>query len=122
MPFPRMTARRWMLAVAVVGVVLGLAQRRADFRRRARLHWVTAYSAVEENKPDLNGEWERFWFSESPNPPKPRPYTPAEAEVIEAWFATRQRRIAYHEAMSRKYDRAARRPWLPVPPDPPEPE
>ena len=28
----------------------------------------------------------------------------------------------YYESMQRKYDRAARYPWLPVAPDPPEPE
>ena len=28
----------------------------------------------------------------------------------------------YHDLMHRKYDRAARYPWLPVAPDPPEPE
>jgi hypothetical protein len=28
----------------------------------------------------------------------------------------------YHEAMSRKYEHAARYPWLPVAPDPPEPK
>jgi len=37
--------------------------------------------------------------------------------------ATRmERAIAYHAAMQRKYEDAARRPWLPVEPDPPPPE
>jgi hypothetical protein len=30
--------------------------------------------------------------------------------------------VAYHERMGEKYDRAARYPFLPVAPDPPEPE
>jgi hypothetical protein len=30
-------------------------------------------------------------------------------------------RAAYHARMRRKYERAARYPWLPVEPDPPEP-
>lgn len=30
--------------------------------------------------------------------------------------------IEWHESMRRKYERAARYPWLPVGPDPPEPE
>ena len=30
-------------------------------------------------------------------------------------------RAAYHAEMRRKYERAARSPWLPVEPDPPEP-
>jgi hypothetical protein len=31
-------------------------------------------------------------------------------------------KMAWHETMEGKYERAARYPWLPVPPDPPEPE
>jgi hypothetical protein len=31
-------------------------------------------------------------------------------------------RIAYHAALKAKYERAARYPWLPIAPDPPEPE
>ena len=35
----------------------------------------------------------------------------------------RSRRLTeYHEAMIVKYERATRYPWLPVAPDPPEPE
>ena len=30
--------------------------------------------------------------------------------------------LDYHDAMFEKYDRLARYPWLPVPPDPPMPE
>ena len=31
-------------------------------------------------------------------------------------------KAAFHEAMRRKYERAAARPWLPVAPDPPPPD
>jgi hypothetical protein len=34
---------------------------------------------------------------------------------------SRLRKIDYHAAMARKYRAAARHPWLPVEPDPPEP-
>jgi hypothetical protein len=37
----------------------------------------------------------------------------------EAWAL---RRAAYHERLGQNYRRAARHPWLPVEPDPPEPE
>ena len=33
-----------------------------------------------------------------------------------------QAKAAFHEAMRVKYERAARCPWLPVPPDPPAPD
>ena len=32
-----------------------------------------------------------------------------------------QRRATYHAALTRKYEAAADRPWLSVPPDPPQP-
>jgi hypothetical protein len=35
---------------------------------------------------------------------------------------TDEGRAAWHAALWRMYDRAARYPWLPVSPDPPEPE
>jgi hypothetical protein len=31
-------------------------------------------------------------------------------------------RADHHASLARKYERAARYPWLPVEPDPPEPE
>jgi hypothetical protein len=34
---------------------------------------------------------------------------------------THPRLADYHEDLARKYERAARYPWLPVEPDPPEP-
>ena len=42
-------------------------------------------------------------------------------ELFDEMFASEQRRADYHGAMRRKYERAARYPWLPVEPDPPEP-
>jgi hypothetical protein len=33
-----------------------------------------------------------------------------------------ERKVPHHEALRRKYERAAGYPWLPVEPDPPEPE
>lgn len=31
-------------------------------------------------------------------------------------------RAEHHELLARKYEQAARHPWLPVEPDPPEPD
>lgn len=36
--------------------------------------------------------------------------------------AINPRKAAYHADLARKYEWAAEYPWLPVPPDPPEPE
>lgn len=41
---------------------------------------------------------------------------------LDAIFARHQQLADYHRDMSRKYQRAATRPWLPISPDPPVPE
>jgi hypothetical protein len=92
-----MTTRRWMIAVAVVAVAsaigLGLRRRSARFDRLADHHFALA----------------------GPSYPRPTGWElsgPAIFTPLGSW----------HFALARKYHRAARRPWLPVPPDPPEPE
>jgi hypothetical protein len=84
---PRFTVRRLMVAVAVVGVVLGIGSD-LDRRRRRFLDLRSYYR---------------------------------EKAVIhsECWTRIVSMRDYY---LSRKYERAARYPWLPVAPDPPEPE
>jgi hypothetical protein len=99
MSLPRMTTRRWMIAVAVAGIVLGplvyLGQRSRRFDRISWVH-VRAMSkgAIEAANLKRRGD--------------PR------AKLAYA-------RADYHQAMWLKYLRASRTPWLPVEPDPPEP-
>jgi len=45
-----------------------------------------------------------------------------ELEAGPATISKDRERAAYHSRMKGKYDRAASRPWLPVPPDPPPPK
>jgi hypothetical protein len=89
MRLPRMTTRRWMILVAVVGMALDLwvlLQRRTErFTRIAEYH--------ESHDPYLRPRFS--WYI----PP------------FEVW----------HHQMALKYRRAADEPWLPVAPDPPEP-
>lgn len=47
---------------------------------------------------------------------------PAVEQAWERFVAGNRPWIAYHRRMLAKYRRAARYPWLPVPPDPPRPE
>jgi hypothetical protein len=85
-----------MIAVAVVGVVLGLfllVKRREDEFRRQAVHHTN----------ELAGCY------------APEGLTTAQVGAI-------LRRRDYHRAMMIKYERAARYPWLPVAPDPPEPK
>jgi len=84
MSLPRMTTRRWMVAVVVVALgcaVVKLKQRRDEFTRLADMY-SQLLLAPKSIVLDIN---------------------------------------RWNEAMAAKYRRAARRPWLPVPPDPPHP-
>jgi hypothetical protein len=94
MRLPRMTTRRWMIAVAIVGLILGAVSTHRSFRlwNTADAHWERSLSfrVVGTNQhPDLS---------------------------------RRHRRYEYHLWLAVKYAEAARYPWLPVEPDPPEPK
>jgi hypothetical protein len=107
---------RWILVgVALVEVAAGFAvvrRRSDDFRDRARFH------ATETG---LFLARARLW-EDGPNvgctdiPPDASPEECAQG-------ARRCRlRAAYQAALSRKYERAATHPWLPIAADPPAPE
>lgn len=96
MPRPRLTIRRLMLVVAIVGVVLGtsitIRRRATEFESRAAAHrekWIKIFTMTEGSTGD----------------------TPE-----------RRRRLGHLAEMDLKYQRAARYPWLPVAADPPEPK
>lgn len=92
----RMTTRRWMIAVAVVAVALGAVQ----LWRRSREFSDRAEALYECGWPHYQ-------------------YDP------ECSKAENERGLAmyrYYWHLIHKYRRAARYPWLPVPPDPPAPE
>jgi hypothetical protein len=87
-----------MVVVAVIGLILGLC---AACRSRSQRFYALMMShesrAMElmDNAPSVT-----------------------DAEARRRFHA----RITWHEVMNAKYERAARYPWLPVEPDPPEPE
>jgi hypothetical protein len=106
MRHPRFTVRRLMVAVAVVGVIGGGwiegERRRARFRELVKVYTlqVMNYSAIMYSGP--GGEhFEKYVRDRRAKNAKP---------------------LAYYTEMLRKYQFAARYPWLPVAPDPPEPE
>jgi hypothetical protein len=127
MRLPRMTTRRWMIAVAIVGLVLGgslelvrlrrlsheYAGRAINARRalaNARMssgwnheRWLAECRRIEES--------ERKWTTGYPMSTG-RPFRPSVARAY----------IAYWEPIFSKYERAAAYPWLPLEPDPPRPE
>ena len=94
-PRPRFTVRRLMIAVAVVAVLLGVVvglKRRSDRFRAIALRYAAKHKE-DRMAYDVVADEGRFL-----------------------------RRYDYHLSMQRKYEMATERPWLPVPPDPPEPE
>jgi hypothetical protein len=95
MPLSRLTSqftvRRLMVAVAIIGSALGIT-----IERRERSRWIAAHhrAAVPKLLPRIKpfGMEDKRW-----------------------------RLLEWHGSMARKYEHAARYPWLPVAPDPPEP-
>ena len=118
---PRMTTRRWMVAVAVVGLIMGgivgherLKRRRGLLLNLARAHFLremachqeaNLYHALEQNLRGATG-YESVYR---------RNYRKRRKENA-------IQRTRYHRSLVSKYRRAARYPWLPVESDPPEPE
>ena len=100
LPRARFTVRRLMVVVALAATVMGsvtyLKRRSVQFRA---IYLKQAFKAEEWHY--LWGKLETRRDSRSVNP-----FT----------------KYKFHNFMAEKYDLAARRPWLPVNPDPPEPE
>jgi hypothetical protein len=88
---PRFTVRRLMVAVAIFGSALGILIERSE-----RFRWIAA---------DHRGEVPK-------NIPRIKPVGMDDKR----WHL-----FEWHESMARKYEHAARYPWLPVAPDLPEP-
>ncbi len=100
LPLPRVrfTVRRMMIAVAAVGLMLGAYMaclaRAERFKGRQEWHFDHASKILQD--------------------------TPREMDET-AWRRLKVR-FGWNADMYHKYERAARYPFLPVAPDPPEPE
>jgi hypothetical protein len=107
MPRFRFTVRRMMVAVAIVGACVWgvrMLQMSRAYGKKAERFASNAMDRI----PGFNGEW---------------PKTPeGEAKLRRTWDLWKQEMEDHNAAMAAKYRRAARYPWLPVAPDPPEPE
>ena len=110
MRLPRMTTRRWMLAVALVALSVSGEQMR---RRAAQYRWQAERHANIESAcrrtadllPRMKpADWEGF------------------CGQMARGIRNSPRLAAYHAVLRRKYEHAARYPWLPVERDPPEPK
>ena len=112
MRLPRMTTRRWMVTVVMIALLMGgrvrLKRRSDDFMVRSQDHSRrTSYYHLYTLGVDEH-------LRATVEPQKRSASEDRKAHLLGV--------IAFHEAMARKYEHAARYPWLPVEPDPPEPE
>jgi hypothetical protein len=103
LPLVRFTIRRLMVGVAMaallLGAIVGVENRRQRFLAIANIHRANLIAWEEVGSSEASRE--RFDIS-------------GRKVSLEA--------DRWHLQMAEKYDRAARYPWLPVRPDPPEPE
>lgn len=113
----RWTIGRMMIVVAAIGLGLassGWTKRAHDFRDRVRLHSIRAMR-ISENLPETERTY-HYFKSHPDETPSPcgtalRAMNPVRVRAV----------IAYHEALRKKYERAACFPWLPVEADPSPP-
>jgi hypothetical protein len=107
LPKPRLTVRRMMIAVAIVGLLLGalVAARAWMEDRRRRFDDLATWHFQQVS------QYQTPYFGGG-----------GPSELVREYEAKYGSKIAYHKRMNAKYVRAYRRPWLPVEPDPPEPE
>lgn len=129
MRLSRMTTRRWMIAVAVAGLVMGgiisgvrLTRRRDFFLSRMRYHAAFERWHVQQEPlarhllREIEQSIEKARHSRSEEPY--RTLLEHDRRIVTGLIRT----LAYHTAMTRKYRHAARYPWLLVEPDQPPPE
>lgn len=100
-----------MIAVAIISIVLGsavkLKRRSTAFRHLSDYH-RGQIRYVFCGPYDQNGEWigQPSVFDQD----------------MHSVTGVPRHKALWHVALSRKYERAARSPWFPVAPDPPEPK
>lgn len=107
LPLSRMTTRRWMIVVAVVGLVLLLMVKFEPHNRQAERY----------------ARWERYW-SEQAQSYRAEAATERDPEKRERTLRYAQgvaRVAAWYGQMKRNYRSVRFRPWLPVAPAPPVP-
>jgi hypothetical protein len=162
MRLPRMTTRRWTIAVAVVAALFVVPCR--EWHKR-RVHYLqlaamqsrmeqqfastilfgdprgsTATSRWEANVMTLARQHAQRLLAEDRSRNRSLPQLVYRGDIMNRAMRLaleesgrvedpmarvrheEKRRADYHAALRRKYERAARYPWLPVEPDPPEPK
>jgi hypothetical protein len=105
LPRPRSTVRRLMVAVAIVGVFVGLAVE--GERRRARFQALAEY-----HRNIIMGRYFILLGGAEDE---------VHRRIFRQWEEVAGPTIDHHGNLVQKYEWAARFPWLPVSSDPPAP-
>ena len=136
MRLPRMTTRRWMVVVLVVGLTSGavvvgirLKRRQSELLAGAEFHAeLESLCRLQEANARAFFEEQTVFISELEKEPRGGFFGESllkKAKALEAEMrktsANLPQQIAYHAELTHKYRHAARYPWLSVEPDPPEP-
>jgi uncharacterized protein YdaU (DUF1376 family) len=100
-----------MVAVAVVAAV-GASARMATLR--ARYVTIARWRAVDAVEARGLAE---FWDDQAAQRRRSADEIASDRAEARSWRS----RAAWNDRMKRKYEQAARAPWLPVEPDPPQP-
>ena len=123
MPPFRMTTRRWMAAVAVVGLLMGGSV--VGYRLKRRYDYFLAYFRKHAQMEEYLRHAEAFKGDAA----EPAYGATTDFERMNTLLMQRRhnqalwsRMVDYHVLMARKYRHATCYPWLPVEPDPPKPE
>lgn len=119
MRLPRMTTRRWMVAVAVVSLLMGGAIGAVRLRRRHD------YFLARSRQHDREAAMFRSWEQSLASALEELPSSPRLPFPLDRWERRRSiisRSLSHHAALAAKYRRAAHYPWLSIEPDPPPPE
>jgi hypothetical protein len=103
MRLPRMTTRRWILAVAVVAVLFAVEADRRCWPGRRR------FRAMQAERHAVMCLWASVGLSD-------------DGVVLGGPEAVDESRAQYHRRMELRWKQAEARPWLPVGPDPPVPK
>lgn len=106
----RLSVRRLMAVVAVVGIALGCSDL---WQRRGRYQWLAWQYDFRVSQRFVAIETIMDFHRRDPNYPR---------EQFLNDVAVERRAAMYLGLLKRKYESAASHPWLAVPPDPPEPE
>jgi hypothetical protein len=108
------TARRWIITLAAIGLMIGggvlLKQRHDYFVSLAQSHQTEVDSSTARGKALKS----RFGSTSG--------MTNEAIMELHRDYERMTDRADHHASLARKYEHAAQYPWLPVEPDPPEPE